>query len=135
MTRLVVMGVVIALGVCVLVLGMIRSRRLQERHAMIWLLGGVVIVLLGAIPALLAAFSRLLGIAYPPSALFLVLVGFLGVALLDATLSISRLTNRMRSLAQRVALMDEELRRLRDGLAAREEPTAREDAPTRPAAD
>ena len=91
---------------------MIRTRRLQERHAILWLVAAGGIVILGVSEGALDAVSRALGISYPPSALFLIVVGFLGLALLDAVITISRLTDRVRTLAQRLAMLDERLDRL-----------------------
>lgn len=107
------MGLVVAVAVIVVVVGLIRSRRLQERHALIWLCGAIVIVVLGLSTGALDALSSALGIAYPPSALFLVVVAFLGLALLDTTIAVSRLTTRLRTLAQRLAILDEEVKRLK----------------------
>jgi hypothetical protein len=104
---------ILAVAVIVVVLFLIRTRRLQERHALIWLAGAVVIVILGISSGALAGLASALGIAYPPSALFLVVVAFLAFALLEATIALSRLTLRVRTLAQRLAMLDEEVRRLR----------------------
>lgn len=94
------------------VLLMIRTRRLQERHALIWLAGAVVLGTLAASEALLGWLADLLTIRYPPSALFLVVVAFLGVALIDCVITISRLTDRSRALAQRLAIVEERLAQL-----------------------
>ncbi len=110
MTRIVVVGVVVAFLVLFAVLWMIRSRRLQERHALFWITGSIVIAALGISGRALEAVSDVLGIAYPPSALFLIVVGFLALALLDAVSTISRQTTRIRELTQEVALISEHVR-------------------------
>jgi len=92
-----------------LVIWMIRTRRLQERHALIWVAGGLVIAILGLSSPALDGVSRLFGIAYAPSALFLVIVAFLGVALLDAVVTISRLVVQVRRLSQTVAILEEQI--------------------------
>lgn len=112
MNRLIFIGVVVSIMLILVILWLIRSRRLQERHAILWLVGACVIVILGVSSGALSAVSSAVGIAYPPSALFLIVVGFLGLALLDAVVTISRLTDRVRTLAQRVALLDERLEAL-----------------------
>lgn len=109
MNRLIVMGIVVSVVVVVATVWMIRTRRLQERHALLWLAGALAIVVLGAVPPILALLSRALGIAYPPSTLFLVLVAFLALAVLDCVVVISRLTDRVRVLAQRLAMLEERL--------------------------
>ncbi len=109
MTRLVFIGVIVSIVLIGLVLWLIRTRRLQERQALLWLTAGVGVVILGLSSGALAALSDLLGIAYPPSALFLLVVAFLGLALLDAVIMISKLSVRTRTLAQRIAIMDERI--------------------------
>ncbi len=109
MNRLVLIGIIVAALVLVAVLWLIRSRRLQERHALFWIIGAIVIAVLGISEPALNAVSDALGIAYPPSALFLIVVAFLGLALLDAVITISKQTDRIRSLAQDVALLSEQV--------------------------
>ncbi len=112
MTRLVLIGVIVSIALIGLVLWLIRTRKLQERQALLWLVTCAGIVVLGLSSGALATFSDVLGIAYPPSALFLLVVAFLGVALLAAVITISKLSVRTRTLAQRVAILDERLARL-----------------------
>lgn len=112
MTRLVFIGVVVSSVLIFLVLWLIRGRKLQERQALLWLVTCIVIVVLGLSSGALSKFSDALGIAYPPSALFLLVVAFLGLALLDAVITISKLSVRTRTLAQRLAIMDERMEQL-----------------------
>ncbi len=112
MTRLVLIGVIVSFVLIGLILGLIRSRRLQERQALLWLVAAVAVVVLGISSGALHAFARALGIVYPPSALFLLVVAFLGLALLDAVITISKLSVRTRTLAQRLAIMDERLEQM-----------------------
>lgn len=125
MTRLALIGFAVAIIVVVGVLAMIRTRRLQERHALIWLGGAVIMGTLAASEALLGWIADLLTIRYPPSALFLIVVAFLGVALIDCVITISRLTDRTRTLAQRLAIVEERLARM-EGTTATGRPS---DAP------
>lgn len=112
MTRLVLIGVIVSFVIIGLVLWLIRSRRLQERQALLWLVAALGVVILGLSSGALHAFARVLGIVYPPSALFLLVVAFLGLALLDAVITISKLSVRTRTLAQRLAIMDERMEQM-----------------------
>jgi hypothetical protein len=111
-SRLLVVSVLAAAIVIVSVLTLIRTRRLQERYAIGWLLGSVAVAILGAWSNGLAAFSRLMGIATPALALFLVIVVFLALVLLDTVIVLSRSVQRNRVLAQKVAMLQERLDRL-----------------------
>ena len=110
--RLLIVGVIAAALVIIAILALIRSRRLQERYAIGWLVGALGVGILGAWKGGLAAFSDLIGVSYPPSALFLVIFIFLALVLLDTVIVLSRSVQRTRALAQRVAILEERLARL-----------------------
>ena len=84
---------------------LIRSRRLQERYALLWLLTGVVTLVLAAWRDGLGRLSETLGVSYPPSMLFLA-TGFFVLVLLHYSTVISRLSDQNRILAQRLALLE-----------------------------
>lgn len=88
---------------------LIRSRRLQERYALLWLLTGVVILVLAVWRGLLGSVSDLVGIAYPPSALFILAAFFILLVLLHYSTVISRLSEQNTTLAQRLALLERKL--------------------------
>ena len=104
----------IAAGILLLVIfELIRSRRLQERYALLWLLTGVVIFVLAVWRGLLGKVSDLVGIAYPPSALFILAAFFILLVLLHYSTVISRLSEQNTTLAQRLALLENELEQTR----------------------
>jgi hypothetical protein len=92
---------------------LIRSRRLQERYALLWLLTGVVIFILAVWRSLLGSVSDLVGIAYPPSALFILAAFFILMVLLHYSTVISRLSEQNTTLAQRLALLEHKLEQTR----------------------
>jgi Uncharacterized conserved protein (DUF2304) len=110
--RLVLVAVVASALVIVWILLLIRNRRLQERHAILWLAAAIISAVLGAWQDGLGAFSRAIGVSYPPSALFLVVFVLFGLILLDTVIELSRTVARTRTLAQRIALLEERLRRV-----------------------
>jgi hypothetical protein len=88
---------------------LIRSRRLQERYALLWLLTGIVIFVFAVWRGLLARVSDLVGIAYPPSALFVMAAFFVLVVLLHYSTVISKLSDQNRILAQKLGLLEQRL--------------------------
>ncbi len=105
----------IAAGILLLVIfELIRSRRLQERYALLWLLTGLVIFVLAIWRGLLASLADLVGISYPPSALFILGSFFILLVLLHYSTVISKLSEQNTMLAQRLALLEH---RLREGAA------------------
>jgi hypothetical protein len=95
---------------------LIRSRRLRERYALLWLFTGVVLVALSAWRGGLNTIAGWLGVrGYPPAVLFAVGLLFVILVLLHYSTVISRLSDQNVILAQRLALLEAELReRLRD---------------------
>ncbi|HET8653183.1 MAG TPA: DUF2304 domain-containing protein [Gaiellaceae bacterium] len=89
---------------------LIRSRRLQERYALLWLITGGVILLLAVWRDALRLVAEQIGIAYPPSALFILGFLFILVVLLHYSTVISELAERNVMLAQDLALVEERLR-------------------------
>jgi hypothetical protein len=88
------------------VLELIRSRRLQERYALLWLLTGGVILVLAVWRDLLGIVSSAIGVNYPPSALFAVGTVFILVVLLHYSTVISKLSEQNTALTQRVAMLE-----------------------------
>ena len=88
---------------------LIRSQRLQERYAMLWLLTGIVLLVLGLWRGLLSTIADAVGIAYPPSALFVLAAFFILLLLLHYSTVISALSDQNRILAQRLALLEARL--------------------------
>ena len=94
---------------------LIRSRRLRERYALLWLLTGVVLLVLSAWRGGLNTIARWVGVeTYPPAILFAVASFFILAVLLHYSTVISKLSDQSTILAQRVALLEAELH-ARDG--------------------
>jgi hypothetical protein len=107
LTFVAALAVVLVLGVIV---ELIRRHRLQERYALLWIATGSVMLFLAVWRSALDAFARLVGVAYPPSALFMVAGLFVFVVLLHFSTVLSRLSEQNKTLAQRLALLEEKLR-------------------------
>jgi hypothetical protein len=99
----------LALFVSALIFELVRRRRLMERYALLWLLAGATVMVLALWKGLLTKLSHAVGIYYPPSALFAVAFVFVLVMLVHFSTTISRLTEQNKILAQRVALLEQEL--------------------------
>jgi hypothetical protein len=93
------------------VLEMVRRRRLMERYALLWLLSAVVLLALASWSGALQTISNAIGVIYPPNALFFVAFAFVLLLLLHFSAAVSRLSDQTKVLAQRLALLDERVRR------------------------
>ena len=95
---------------------LIRSRRLRERYALLWLLTGVVLLVLSLWRGGLNTIAGWFGISgYPPAILFAVGILFILLVLLHYSTVISRLSDQSTILAQRLALLEERFREEREG--------------------
>jgi hypothetical protein len=110
-----------SLGLLLVVLELVRRRRLLERYALLWLGSASMLVLLTMWSGLLEAMADLIGIAYPPSALFVIAFVFVIVLLLHFSVAVSRLADQSKVLAQRLAMLEEKLRTQQDAASFEEE--------------
>lgn len=94
------------------VLELIRGRRLKERYALLWLATGIVLLVLSAWRDGLNTIARWLGVSsYPPAILFAAATLFVIVVLLHYSTVLSKLTDDNVLLAQRLAILEERVRR------------------------
>jgi hypothetical protein len=112
------------------VLELVRRRRLLERYALLWLLSAVVLLVLSSFRGVLEEAADLIGIAYPPSALFFIAFGFVLVLLLHFSIAVSRLADQSKVLAQRLALLEKRIRDVEQTEGAEREEPEREELVT-----
>jgi hypothetical protein len=106
--------VVAIIGSAMLLLGileLVRSRRLLERYALLWLFSAVVLLGLAIWDELLSEVAGSIGVATPVNALFFVAFGFVLLLLLHFSMAVSRMADQTKVLAQRLALLEERQRR------------------------
>ncbi|MFK5277916.1 DUF2304 domain-containing protein, partial [Lactococcus lactis] len=82
---------------------LLRSRRIRERYAVLWVAVGLFLVVLVVFPALLSWLARTVGVAVPSNLLFILVIGMLLGIALQLTLEVSRAEDRSRVLAENVA--------------------------------
>jgi hypothetical protein len=109
--RIQLVAIVGAVLLLFVVLELVRRRRLLERYALLWLLSGLVLLGLALWRGLLEEISTAIGVVYPPNALFFVAFAFILVLLLHFSVAVSRLSDQSKVLAQRLALLEERVRR------------------------
>jgi hypothetical protein len=111
-TRVQIVAIVGAIGLLGVVLEMVRRRRLRERYALLWLFSAVVILFLAVWRGALEQVAHAVGIYSPPNALFFVAMAFILLLLLHFSAAVSRLADQSKVLAQRQALVEQQLREL-----------------------
>ena len=113
--RVSIAAAIASLLLLLVVFELIRSRRLRERYALLWLLTGVVLLVLSLWRGGLNTIAGWFGISgYPPAIHFAVGILFILLVLLHYSTVISRLSDQSTILAQRLALLEERFREERD---------------------
>jgi hypothetical protein len=106
-----ILGALASIGLVLVVLELIRKHKLRERYALLWLVTGVVLTALSLWRDGLNTIAGWLGVrSYPPAVLFAVGILFILAVLLHYSTVISRLSDQNVVLAQRLALLESELR-------------------------
>lgn len=119
-----VFGILGAVLVLVVVIDLLRRQRLRERHAVWWLVAGVLALIAAVFPSTLEWAASLVGVEIPLNLVLFVSIAILFFVALQASSELTELENKTRSLAERVAILE---------LRQREAPTPPEqDAAERP---
>lgn len=100
-----------SLAFLAIVLWAVRRQRLREAYALIWLATTAGMIVLSLWTDILKLISNLIGIAYPPATLFLILVVGILLLLLQFSIVISLHNEKLTRLTQEVTLLKERLER------------------------
>jgi hypothetical protein len=88
---------------------LVRARQLRSKYALLWLVIGLMLLPLAAVPGVLNTVSEWVGVFYSPTIFLLVAVGFLFLVVVHYSWELSRLENRTRTLAEELALLRAQL--------------------------
>lgn len=97
----------------IFIVDLIRKKRLKEAYALLWLFFALVFLVLSFWRQGLDLISGLIGIAYPPAALFLTLLVAMFLVLIQFSVVISKLSENNKRLSQEVGVLKLELEQLR----------------------
>jgi hypothetical protein len=101
---IVFLGIVLALVILTIVIWLLLARRLREKYAVMWLVIGFAVLILGVFPQLLIWLTAVLGVQVPANLLFsLAIVLLLGVAL-HLSWELSLAEDESRRLAEEAAI-------------------------------
>ena len=98
-----VLGSVFLLG---LILEMVRRRQVAENYALLWLITAVALFVLSLWRELLDVLASVMGIFYPPAALFVIGFGFFLLIMLQFSVIITHLSRKNKELAQQVGILN-----------------------------
>jgi len=103
-----------SIGLFIYILYLVRNKRIKEEYSLLWLFFSVVFLFFSIWRGLLEEFAQMVGIAYPPAALFLILLLAIFLILIEFSVIISKLSERNKSLAQEVGLLRLEMEKLKE---------------------
>lgn len=109
---IVLAGITLAAIIIALVLWLLLTRRLREKYAALWLIIGLGVLVLGAVPQLLLTLTSALGVQVPANLLFsIAIVLLLGVSL-HLSWELSQAEDEIRRVAEEAAISRAEIERL-----------------------
>jgi hypothetical protein len=106
-TRVTLFSICASAALLLYILEMVRRRKLREEYSILWLFGSLAILVLSLKQNWLISIAHAVGIAYPPSFLFLVGILFIILILIHFSIAISKLHQMNKKMAQEMALMKE----------------------------
>jgi hypothetical protein len=107
-------SIVVSGGLLVTVIELVRRGRLTEEYSFIWIASAAALLVLSLWRNLLDLAASALGVHYPPAVLLLVLTFFVVIVSLYFSVVVSRHRKEIEKLVEEVALLDADIRALRD---------------------
>lgn len=125
MTDLVqLVAIVVSAALLAIVVELVRRRRLSEEYSFIWIVCAVALLALSVWRNLLGLAASALGVHYPPAVLLLVLTAFVVIVSLYFSVVVSRQRQQIEHLVEELALLDAEVRAIKEVPAAGAQPSA-----------
>ncbi len=118
-----IFGSVVFIGLIVM---LIRSKKIKEEFSILWLFFGIVFFFLSIWRGSLEIIAGILGIAYAPAAIFLILIIAIISILIHLSLITSRLTDQAKVMIQELGLLKMEM----DTMKKQSKPDCPEDSHT-----
>lgn len=108
-----IISIVVSFLLFFMLILLIRKKRLKEEYSLLWMFFSLVFIVLSIWRDGLNYFSSLLGIAYPPAAIFIILLMAVFFILIQFSVIISQLSDKNKTLAQDLALLKFEFGKLK----------------------
>lgn len=112
--RIQYIAIVGSILIFVFILYLIRLKRLKEEYSLLWLFFSIVFIVFSFWRDGLDWLSELVGIAYPPAAIFLILLMALFVIMIEFSVIISKHSDWIKKTGQDIGLMKNEIEKLKN---------------------
>lgn len=122
----IIIGVVLIIGLAV-ILNMVKTHKLELKYALSWLIAIFFVLILDCFPKLLGRLALFLGIWAPVNMIFFLGFCFSLMIIFILTVTLSRMSERVRRLSQAMALNEEKIEKLEKQLSDEEAPAERDE--------
>jgi len=106
------------------ILHLIRKKRIKEEYSLLWIFFGIVFIVLSIWRQGLDYIAWVIGVAYPPTAILLILLMAIFMILVQFSIIISKLSDTNKSLCQEIGLLKLEVDNLKNQEKAESKSTA-----------
>lgn len=110
--RIQIIAILGSITLLIFIFRLIQRKKLSENYAIWWVVFGLIFCVLSVWRDALDLFASSVGIAYPPTALFLVFMLAVLLILIQFSLVISRLSEGNKKLSQDIGLLQAEIQKL-----------------------
>lgn len=107
-----IVAITVSLLLFLFIMYLVRSQRLKEEYSLLWIFCSLVFILFSFWRSGLDYISEFLGVAYPPAALFMILLMAIFLILIEFSIIISKLADKNKSLAQEIGMLKERLKKI-----------------------
>ena len=108
----IVIGIIVTV-LLLYVINMVRKKRVDMRYALGWMFLGVIILVLDIFPQVFFWIAKLAGIEVPSNMLFFIGFLLLVIVAYALTVAVSHLSLKVKKLTQELALLREEMERMK----------------------
>ena len=102
--------IIVGLLLLIYIISKVKKKHFAEKESLIWILAGFSVFVLALFPQLLGVISNLMGVAYAPTALFLLTFFAIVIILIRKEEQITEINDKLKELAQKNAILEENLR-------------------------
>ena len=107
-----ILGIAAAALALIAIIELMRRRTLRERHAVWWLVGGLLALVIAVFPQVLTWAAGVFGVAVPANLVFFVAIALLFLVSLQYGAELTRIEAKLRELAEQSAFQDDRIREL-----------------------
>lgn len=109
MGKIDIVAIVGSVLLLIFVVELVRKKKIKEEYSLLWIFSSLLFVVLSLWREGLEYIAAFMGVAYPPTALLLVLVVAIFLILIQFSVLISKLSENNKRLIQEIALLKNEL--------------------------